>query len=42
MDGDADYLFLAVELAPGARDPALGWLVEGHHSNFGRYTRHVR
>jgi len=38
LDGDTDPLFLAAELAPGARDPAPGWPVKGHHSNFGRHT----
>lgn len=35
---DIDYLFLSIELAPGARHPALGWPVKGHHNNFGRRT----
>lgn len=42
MDRDTEDLLPAVELVPGARDSALGWPVKGHHSNFGRHTRHVR
>lgn len=38
MNGDIDFLFLTAELAPGARGPALGWPVQGHHSSFGTHT----